>query len=659
VTEMTPVGQETPQTGRGGRRGVTTRAIVAGLVLTPLNVIFIMHATLLQGGFRFTGRHTLFVNSIAVLVVLSLLNQLLRRWRPRWCFGSGEMLTIYLMLGVSTGLTSSAFDLGGALAPTISYPFWFATKENGWRELLWNNLPPWLTMQDRTALDSFYVGGANPYTWAAFRPWLTPALWYAAYIGAVMWVCLCLNSIVRRRWEDEERLPFPLTTMPLQVAEDNPPLFRSRLFWLGLTVAMVLGGWNTAAGLWPALPVLPTGFDYSSYVENHPPWDMLRFKQFEWQPFAVGLCYLMPLDLAFSLFAFDVFWQAEYVLTGHLGWATGPWSGLPYGDEQAAGGFFAILLAAVWLDRPYLLHVLRRALGLSRPNHDESNEAMSYRGAALGALAGIVFLYWFLQRGGLQPWVALSFLALYFPMMLVLSRLRAQLGPPTHQAYLTTPNFVLPTLIGAQTLGPKTMGMFAMLAPFLAEQRNNPVGLQLEAFRMAAGGRMERRRLVLALALVPPLAIVAYFWATMQVSAKQGLGGAAGYYPYLATPYGTMAGLADSIRFPQGADTNASLAMGVGMVITLALMWLKLRFQWWPLHPVALPVAMASTIQAVTPVIFVTWLIKLLLLRYGGLKAHRTALPLFLGLLAGGALEAMLRRCLSLALGVNLTFLAT
>ncbi len=72
---------------------------------------------------------------------LSLLNQGLRRRRPQWAFGSGEMLTIYLMLGVSTGLISSAFDLGGSLAGTITYPFWFATKENRWRELLWPNLP--------------------------------------------------------------------------------------------------------------------------------------------------------------------------------------------------------------------------------------------------------------------------------------------------------------------------------------------------------------------------------------------------------------------------------------------------------------------------------------------------------------------------------------
>ena len=317
---------------------------MAGLLLTPLNVIFIVHATLLQGGFRFTGRHSLFVNTIGVLFALALVNQVLRRRRPQWAFGSGEMLVIYLMLGVSTGLIRTPSIWADSLAATISYPFWFATKENRWRELLWPNLPTWLTMQDRSALEAFYIGGANPYSWAAFRPWLSPALWYAGFVGAVMWVCLCLNSIVRRRWEDEERLPFPLVVLPLQLSEERPSLFRSRLWWIGVGIAVAVGLWNTLVGFLPALPALPLGIDYSPYVANHPPWDALRFQQFEWQPFAIGLCYLIPLDLALSLWVFDLLWEAEHVLTSQFGWSSGAAIGMPFSDQQSAGGYFALLV---------------------------------------------------------------------------------------------------------------------------------------------------------------------------------------------------------------------------------------------------------------------------------------------------------------------------
>jgi hypothetical protein len=652
-----------PGNGRvraGLRHAVTARAVIAGLILTPLNVFFIVKATVSPGGFRFTGRHSLFVNTISVLLVLVLTNQWLKRRRPAWALGAGEMLTVYLMLGMSTGLISSAFDLGGALATTITYPFWFATAENKWQELLWPNMPTWLTVQDRDVVAGFYLGHSTPYTWDVIRAWATPAIWFAVFIGVVTWVCLCMNSIVRRRWEDEERLPFPITTLPVHMVDERTGLLQNRLWWTGLGIALGLGVWNTIAGLFPSLPSIPLAVDYSSYVANHPPWNFMRWSAFEWQPFALGLCYLIPLDLAFSLFVFDLFWTAEYVLSGHLGWSISEWSGFPYGDQQTAGGFIALLLAAAWLDRKYLREVLRRALGLESTLREDGREAFSYRFALVGALAGMGFIWWFLMRGNVQASVALAFVAIYFPTALVISRLRAQLGPPTHQLGASMPSWILPALAGTRTLGPRTMGMFAALSPFLQEQRNNPTPLQLEAFKMAEGGRMERRRIALALAVVPPLAILCYFWAAIHVGYHVGMASSqVGYYPYLHVPRLSIAILDDAVRYPSGTDTSSSLAMGFGLVSTLLLLWLKLQFQWWPLHPVAFPIALASTVQALRLAIFATWLCKALLLRYGGLRAHRRALPFFLGLLAGGAGEAMLRRCLSMLLGVDLSFMAT
>jgi hypothetical protein len=639
---------------------VTARAVLAGLVLTPLNVFFIVTATVSLGGFRFTGRHSMFVNTVAVLFLLALANQWLKRKRPSWAFGAGEMLTLYLMLGMSTGLMSSAFDLGGALSTTITYPFWFASPENKWQELLWPNMPTWLTVRDHDVVAGFYLGRADPYTMEVIRAWATPAVWFAAFIGAVTWVCLCLNSIVRRRWEDEEKLPFPITTLPVHLVDERTGLFRSRLWWVGVGIGIGLGLWNATAGLIPSLPAIPLAVDYSSYVQNRPPWSFMRWSALEWQPFALGLCYLIPLDLALSLFVFDLFWTAEYVLSGQLGWSVSQWSGFPYGDQQTAGGFVALLVAAAWLDRKYLAEVLRRAVGLPSSLAEDGREAFSYRFALLGALAGMAFLWWFLIRGGAQAWVAFAFIGIYFPTALVISRLRAQLGPPTHQLSASMPNWILPALAGTRTLGPRTLGLFAALSPFLQEQRNNPTPLQLEALKMAEGGRMERRRIALALAVVPPLAILCYFWAAIHVGYHLGMASSdVGYYPYLHVPRLSIATFDDGVRYPSGTDASSSLAMGFGLVLTLALLWLKLQFQWWPLHPVAFPIALASTVQALRLAIFATWLCKALLLRYGGLRAHRQALPLFLGLLAGGAVEAMLRRCLSLLFGVNLSFMAT
>jgi hypothetical protein len=72
-----------------------------------------------------------------------------------------------------------------------------------------------------------------------------------------------------------------------------------------------------------------------------------------------------------------------------------------------------------------------------------------------------------------------------------------------------------------------------------------------------------------------------------------------------------------------------------------------------PLHPLAFPLAFSWTIDSMLPAIFITWVFKVLLLRYGGLRAHRRALPFFLALLAGTACISLLRTLLLRFLGLE------
>jgi len=631
---------------------VSGRAVLIGLALTPLNVFFLVHATWTVGGF--TGSESLFVNTVGVVFMLAVLNIVLRKRAPHLAFSAGEILTIYLMLGISTGLVSSVWDLGGSLAATITYPFWFSTPENKWSDLLWPALPTRLTVQNHDILEGFYAGRSNPYAWEVIRAWARPALWWASLMGAIMWVCLCLNSILRRRWADEEKLPFPIAVPPVQMADERSGLLRNKVFWIAVAFSGGLGVWNTISSVVPTLPGIPLGFDYTSFVENRHPWDFIRYRGLEWGPWSIGLCYLMPLDLAFSLFVFDLFWTAEYVASGYFGWSTSPWGGFPYGEQQTAGGFMALLIGVLWLDRRYLLQVLRKVLGLRSAIREETGEAFSYRTAVAGAIVGTAYLWWFFSTSGMPTWTIAAFIGIYFMMSMVISRLRAQLGPPTHQLYGAMPNWVLPTLAGTRALGARTLGMFTALRPYLQEQRNNPTPLQLEGLKMAENNRMERRRIAVVMAAVVPLTILCYFWASIHFGYHRGVGTGQTHVWQLAVARWGAQGLDTDLRYPSDTNVSGTMAMGFGLALTLALTFLKLRFQWWPLHPVAFPIAIASTIQSMTLAIFGTWLFKALLLRYGGLRAHRAVLPFFLGLLAGQATISLIQRLLFAAFGVNM-----
>ena len=155
---------------------------------------------------------------------------------------------------------------------------------------------------------------------------------------------------------------------------------------------------------------------------------------------------------------------------------------------------------------------------------------------------------------------------------------------------------------------------------------------------------MERRRIALALAAVAPLTILLSFWAYIQVGYPIGAGTAQASRDQIWVARETTEQMAAELRNPGGTNTSASLAMGFGGVFSIILLFLKLRFHWWPLHPIAFPMANAWLIHALTFTILAIWLFKVLLLRYGGLRAHRAALPFFLGLLVGEFSELALAR---------------
>jgi hypothetical protein len=103
---------------------------------------------------------------------------------------------------------------------------------------------------------------------------------------------------------------------------------------------------------------------------------------------------------------------------------------------------------------------------------------------------------------------------------------------------------------------------------------------------------------------------------------------------------------------PGDANWSGVQAIGLGFAITVLLMMIKLRFPMWPLHPLAFPLAFSWTIDSLLPAVFVTWLAKALLLRYGGLRAHRRAFPFFLGLIVGSGTISFLQLLLFRALGI-------
>ncbi len=630
------------------RKGVSLRAVLIGLAATPLNAYWVTY-TYWHFGYGI-GPGILYQNCVAYLVALAGLNSLLRRWRPRWAFSVGEITTIYLVLSLATSWSGN--DFLPDLPEAISNPFWFATPSNQWANEVLPYLPSWLTVSDMDVISGLFEGHSTLYRTHVLLAWLSPALWWSAMVTALMLAFVCLSSIFRRRWCDEDRLLFPATAVPLQVTEKRYGLFASKAMWAGLLLTAGVEILNLIHGLLPAFPGISLSWDLRPYIEGLPPWNAIRWAEVGVWPIIVGVCYLMPLDLTLSLWFFNLLFKAQLIIATHFAWTTNIYTGFPYIDNQSLGGFIALVASVLWLGRSYLGQVVRKVLGL-RSILDDSGEAISYRGAVIGLAVALGFLVYFFSRGGMGAPLTLAWAAQFLLLGLAITRIRAQLAPPQFELWWIGPNHFLPMVLGTKSMSRQAQGMMWLTYPVTREFGYNPQPWTLEAFKLSEGGRMDRRRLAWLMVAMTPVAVLSIFWATLHVvyiggvasNAEIGSGDHELDVPNL---------LANALNNPTGPDYSGMMAVGVGLVATVALMALKMQIVGFPLHPVALPIACAWVTDGFLPAIFITWLVKALIMRYGGLRLHQQALKFFLGVIIASSTVVFLRTIIACIADVQL-----
>ena len=157
-----------------------------------------------------SGRSTIisiFFTSILTILFLRFLNLCLRRLSVTQVLTQQELLVVYIMLNISSGIVGH--DMMQILVPYLGHAFQFSTLENEWKKLFWHQIPPWLTVSSKQVLKGYYQGDSTFYTKLHLLGWLGPALWWALFTSVLLWVTLCLNVVLRKQWTETERLSYP------------------------------------------------------------------------------------------------------------------------------------------------------------------------------------------------------------------------------------------------------------------------------------------------------------------------------------------------------------------------------------------------------------------------------------------------------------------
>jgi len=151
---------------------------------------------------------------------------------------------------------------------------------------------------------------------------------------------------------------------------------------------------------------------------------------------------------------------------------------------------------------------------------------------------------------------------------------------------------------------------------------------QLEGYKLAQMAKMNGRRLVIAMILAIIAGTVAGYWARLH--------GTYGYGSETYPGYETFNRLQRWLYSQPPVDWGSVSFIIVGFLFALVLMIMRVQFIWWPLHPAGYAVSGSWSMGVFWFSLLVSWIVKVSVLRFGGLKIYRKAVPFFLGLILGG-----------------------
>ncbi len=624
---------------------IAKRAVLIGTVLIIANSYWIAYVEMIWHTAHLTTV-AMSVNVMFGIFIITVLNMWIRSFAPSVSLTQRDLIVVYSMLAV--GSAFSGHDCIPRLMGLIPYAFRFATAENDWEALLFHHLPEWLVVKHPKTVNDFYEGNVNFFTEGYVQYWIVPILSWSAVIFLLMLIFLCLTSLIRKQWIENEKLAYPIIQIPLEITT-NRRIFRNRLLWIGFGIAMGINLLNGLQFFFPVLPEIPVKKYNLNIYFTQKPWNAMGNTPLRFHPYLIGFSFILPLDLAFSCSFFYLMKKMQLI----FGSATGvsKLQGYPFLGEQGAGALVALLAIACWNGRKYFASVFSQVI---RQNRGQTqNEAFSYRSTLVTLGLCLLLLAILCIRGGMSLWAFSVFIGIYLMIVIGLTRMRAELGPPIHAIGYLTPQYMMISLLGTRRLRAGNLTMLSLLnwlsGASYASFRTHPMPDQLEAFKLAERTGVRNRTMFIVLVIASLVGILSSLILYPYAIYREGV--AAGSEQIHAGGADTYNFLSSWLVNPKPMDWLATTVLGLTFAANLGIMFLRSRFVWCPLHPAGYVIGVApGTTDIIWFPLLIAMVAKWIILRNGGIKAYRRAIPFFIGLVLGEALMGCFWPLLSLIL---------
>ena len=612
---------------------ITGRSILVGAVLSLVIAVGIPYGSMVVQGSRL-GLSSATPAAFFLLFVLLLTLQIAL---GRWGFRRGELVVIFAMMAVATAIPTRG--VVGMLLPMITGTFYYATPENQWADLVHPFLSDWMVVYDPAAVKAFYEGtkgSAIPYD-----VWLKPlGRWFAFYAGFYAAIIAAI-SILRRQWVDNERLVFPLAQVPLAMIQDDDdgeqktlrPFFRNPIMWCGLLLPFLLNSTNALHHYFNFVPSLALQTSVELFNRTASLNIRINFLMF-------GFAYFINSNIAFSLWFFYLIHVIQESIFSYIGIFSpeelGPWTGSgPVGaimGHQMMGALIVLVFFGLWTARPHLKNVLRKALW-GDDRIDDSQEILSYRAAFWLFVGGVCTMGFWLWKSGIPAWIVPFFLFSSLVIFIGLARVIAEAGMPTVTPEMVPAGFVV-SGVGVPALGAQGMVATGYTFVWTGDLLVFMTAPLANSLRLGSVIKGTRRPLFWAIVAAMLISLVVSSWFMLYLAYRDG---ALNLHPQYFTGFAAYPSdfAAQKLANPTGPSLAGWLWTGFGALIMGGLMTARHFFVWWPFHPLGFAVSTGWVMNSIWFSIFLAWLIKITVLKYGGPRTYLLTRPFFVGVVLG------------------------
>jgi hypothetical protein len=504
--------------------------------------------------------------------------------------------------------------------------------------------------------------------------WLGPLLFWIPLLLAFWLAIFGLSLIVHKQWAEHEHLAYPLSTIAASLlpAEDGSlsSVFRNRAFIGAFACVFAIRLINYVYVWFPhSMVQIQTRFDFYPIVK----WLQLGAAHYIARPrlffSVIAIAYFLAADASVSLGMTGIFYSVVFC-TVLPAYGINPHDGDSLYVKNLHfllfGAFVGAAAMVLYTGRHYYLNTMKASFGLR--TREAIPQSSVWGGRAL--VAGTSLFVVLLVSKGTPLFIAVMYVCLMLMIHMIIGRVVAETGMffiGTGWAVTMIPTAVLVAFLGPRCVSPEITFLLCMVCMiFTVDVREALIPFLLNTFRLFNIKKIsiERRTPLLGIALVVGLAVALpmtfyclyrfgvhhmnYWWVTKWLPSHPGR--EAKTFMLALEARGQLTGALNQDLFTR-LSVIKPMAWGyfgwaaAGLVLYVGVSMCRLRFRSWPLHPVMFLVFMGFCMAEFWFSFLAGWFIKRSVVKYGGMKIYDKLKPLFIGLLAGefiGALVPMI-----------------